>query len=335
MKNNQTNESEIHKSGTVADNSGVKSMNILQNIFGKKSSKFFKIFVLILLIAVINIFIINLITNFKAKEQLDAIQSVRYDLVSNNDSFKTSKFYYVDVFVPANENFSRIREKRKKIVYDEELFSYLSVFQATIQEMNQLGVDNIQEATCKNHKILDKNKEIYQSIGIIPVERQCKYVFEPDWTTIYNTYSNLVSPEYRQWLEYLANEYKVPKSRVDSAESIKENILYLENFLIQNKQFAAKNDVLAESSKLLNKYVQYGDTNVFDSNKNINKEYKKSYEKFLTENSDSIYFTLIKDYYILLKENSFKYTPKVKEWLDNKIERVYVDIPIGEGLNVK
>ncbi len=120
MKNNQTNESEIHKSDTVADNSGIKSMNILKKNLSIKISKFFKIFFLIFLIAVINIFIINLITNFKVKEQLDAIQSVRYDLVSNNDSFKTSKFYYVDVFVPANENFSRIREKHKKNVYDEE-----------------------------------------------------------------------------------------------------------------------------------------------------------------------------------------------------------------------
>ena len=81
--------------------------------------------------------------------------------------------------------------------------------------------------------------------------------------------------------------------------------------------------------------MQHDNTNVYKSNNILNPEYKKSYETFLRKNPESIYYMLVKDYYQILKENNFKYTPAVKEWLDASIEKVYIDIDPGEGLDVK
>ena len=105
--------------------------------------------------------------------------------------------------------------------------------------------------------------------------------------------------------------------------------------LKKNPKFIARREVDAELSYLLYKYMQHDNTNVYNSNNQLNTEYKKSYETFLRENPDSIYYMLVKDYYQILKENNFKYVPAVKKWLNISIEKVYIDIAPGEGLNVQ
>ena len=298
----------------------------------KKRKWIFIVIILILAIAT-NWFIIEIVTQKKAEQITENIIELNKFNKYGNEIYRTSQYYYLTFFNPRRENF--VENIKEGQTYDNEFYKYLSLYKYKIDEMNRVGVDNINRATCADHKMLASNKEIYGNSGIAIKEENCIYSFTENWNYLYDVYSRSISEEYGLWLKYLGKKYNNSKKHIYKAEELRDNILYLEGLLEKNPKFVAQREVDAELSHLLYQYMQHDNTNVYKSNNILNPEYKKSYETFLRKNPESIYYMLVKDYYQILKENNFKYTPAVKEWLDASIEKVYIDIDPGEGLDVK
>ena len=330
MDDNKTNIKNGEKTNT---NLTIKEkLKLLATLFTK--NKLVLIIIICITVIIINWGIIEIITQNRLQQVNENVAKNR-KFLDRSGMLQTSQYYYVTYFKPNQEKLAE-KIKNSKKFDDNDFHEFMLTFSNKITEMNRHGIDNINQATCSNHAILTNNKEIYEKSGIKIKEENCIYSFSEDWDYLYNAYSGAISEEYGMWLKYLANNFDhTPEHKNYKASELKNNILFLEELLIKNPRFIAAKDVDAELSQMLYKYMQHDNTNVYNSNNQLNPEYKKSYENFLRENTESIFYMLVKDYYQILKENNFKYTPPVKEWLDTSIEKIYIDIDPGEGLNVQ
>ena len=197
----------------------------------KKRKWIFIVIILILAIAT-NWFIIEIVTQKKAEQITENIIELNKFNKYGNEIYRTSQYYYLTFFNPRRENF--VENIKEGQTYDNEFYKYLSLYKYKIDEMNRVGVDNINRATCADHKMLASNKEIYGNSGIAIKEENCIYSFTENWNYLYDVYSRSISEEYGLWLKYLGKKYNNSKKHIYKAEELRDNILYLEGLLEKN-----------------------------------------------------------------------------------------------------
>src|SRR3989339_777865 len=147
--------------------------------------------------------------------------------------------------------------------------------------------------------------------------------------------------ENKKYQQYLENRDKIMKEESDdffayiaSIENLRNDSTCLELlefkkcgmrivdsmemhwFLCEDRSFLL-NEVLKDIKNLLSLYVAGSDnTRISDEKDVVLHENKKSYENFISENTDSKYFEFIKGYYDILKNNKFIVKKELKEYVE-------------------
>lgn len=134
--------------------------------------------------------------------------------------------------------------------------------------------------------------------------------FAPNWKFIKERYGKYLSRAYNDWLAHLDASEKIVEDAalMITPDKLREYIIYLEDFIEKNRNFAD----LTEVEKRLELYVHWylhglDNLPVYDYSSGIMKsDYRLSYEKFLSENTKSKYYPQIKKMYDRAEANRFK-----------------------------
>lgn len=148
---------------------------------------------------------------------------------------------------------------------------------------------DLDRITKKSH--LSKWIKILMSEGI-------SYI-APNWKYLQKRFGKYLSPTYNYWLIHLDKTENIidDASLLITPDELRRNIISLECLSEVNRDFIAIEDVKSRLSWYLDLYQNGADNSpVFDKN-GIYPEYRTSYEKFLSENKNSKYYSKIKTMY--------------------------------------
>ena len=146
----------------------------------------------------------------------------------------------------------------------------------------------------------DLNENIEKScpwIKILMLEGMPYAAF--DWGYFQKRFGKYLSPAYNSWLIHLAETEKI----IDDAlllitpDELRQHIIFLEHLSEMNHNFVAIKDVKSRLSWYLDLYLNGSDNSpVFDKH-GIRSEFRTSYEKFLSENKNSKYYSRVRILY--------------------------------------
>ncbi len=175
---------------------------------------------------------------------------------------------------------------------------------------------------------LAKAKAYYAKYSYAIVNGEGEYGPSEDYQFLLDTFGNVVSTLYRDCLSYLSEEdgmYKTEGApsladiyfRTDKptsselthvAELLRQNILRGGSII---KRYQGDSICVISKRELQyrinNYFIFFEGQKVYDENKVLRPELKKSYEKFLKENTDFVYYPLVKEIYDLQEQNNFMY----------------------------
>lgn len=209
-----------------------------------------------------------------------------------NQSQHEREIAYNDLYTLAKNSVDKIN----KVISDNNITLNTSFVMNNRSKINAIGYD-FSEAEgmyyiCLNYLYLLKVKDIPES-----------WI---EWLKLKEKYKNV-------WDEGGANL---------SANAKYNAILEIECFIRKYPNFIALMEVEQELKHFMFDYLSYYEEYCTQFNfdtKKLKNEYKISYEKFLCENKQSIYYPIVKKYYTKLKLNLFKNSNSIQTWVRNEI----------------
>lgn len=166
-----------------------------------------------------------------------------------------------------------------------------------INALNENNTATPEEANCKNYLVKIRTSE------------GTPY-FAPNWKFIRERYGKYLSQAYNDWLAHLdASENIVEDAALmTTPDKLREYIIYLEDFVEKNQNFVDLTEVEKRLELYVNWYLHGLDNSpVYDYSSGIMKsDYRLSYEKFLSENTESKYYPQVKKMYDRAKADAFR-----------------------------
>ena len=120
-----------------------------------------------------------------------------------------------------------------------------------------------------------------------------------DWRYLQKRFGKYLSPVYNSWLTHLAETEKI----IDDAlllitpDKLRQYIIFLEYLSEMNHNFVAIKDVKSRLSWYLDLYLNGSDNSPVFDKYGMRSEFRTSYEKFLSENKNSKYYSRIRILY--------------------------------------
>ncbi len=175
-----------------------------------------------------------------------------------------------------------------------------------------------------------KAKAYFAEYGLGVTNGEGTYFPTDDYTFVLNTFGSIISPLYRDCLIYITAEGAAYRPeglpalkdiyfRTDKptsaelakvADILRQQVIAGDN-LLKSKPAGdiIKNLVRRELDSKFYYYFSYFEgQDIFDANGVLRPELKKSYEKFLKENTEFSYYPIAKQIYDLLEQNDFTNT---------------------------
>lgn len=245
---------------------------------------------------------------------------------SNNDDSTSEKhisssFIYNQKLKPLFANLSADLKNDDLSKNDLVFYNFQKEFSKIIDEMNEKNVDNIFEEDAFESRIIKDNENLYNQMNVSILISEARYYFNENWGELQKNYGKYLSTTYNNWLLYLERNKKIFEDAglIIEVDKLRENITCLENIL-KDTNFVAKDDVKETLKFMIGVYLTGIDnTPVFDYENILEPDFKNSYEKFITENQQSKYYSIVKQYYDTLKNNNFKKSDSIESWVRNQI----------------
>jgi hypothetical protein len=259
--------------------------------------------------------------DFKLSEKELVIKN-NFDLLLNQNK----KPYELNKFInnSINEVTPELADYLVSRLIKEQKSSYNHYFEKLISNNTQEKLDK----ALKNENSLEFNLESLNKINDSNIIKLLIEVLNGGYRFYKNTESNMYTIDvdydylnpYKKYLSHSMNEYitlkqnqiySIDHSKPLSQEWINfgENIIKLENFLKENKNFIFYNELVNDYIYFVQTYMT-GDfeTPQFDyNNKALNKEYLYAFEFMVNKQENTLISKYTNKYLKLLKNNNFKY----------------------------
>lgn len=226
----------------------------------------------------------------------------------NSNNEKSDRQYFDKYIKPEEAKFfkeAKIGEDNDKL-FESLIMAYVQTLDKMNSEViNEISFDDISDKYYKNSwvKILAAEGEVY---------------YELNRANIAEKYKQYISPANYEWLLHLDKNIQVVEDGglTITPDELREYIIYLENFKEKYLDFIGINDVKSTLKWYGELYLMGLDnTMVFNRWENrMNPDFKSSYENFLNENQDSVYYPAVKELYEKAKENNFQWSEKIQDW---------------------
>ncbi len=242
--------------------------------------------------------------------------------------------WYFYLFEESQTTFNKINKNFPQLKADNAFYQLFKDYEKYVYAMNYYDIDTISELGCnmydgkyevrgdyRTNKVPLSN---YYANNLILTCGEGSTGFSVNIPSLRAKYGQNLSSAYNQWLDYKVNSLvKLNEGSLDTnPDNIRKEIIILENLLTANSDFVASADVAKELFSLFETYTRgiiYDNSWAFDYQTNkLNSEYKLSYEKYLKENTQSIFYPQVKVLYEQLKKNGFKKTESLRSWIQNQ-----------------
>lgn len=146
------------------------------------------------------------------------------------------------------------------------------------------------------------------------------YIYAVNSEYLLEKYGQYISTSYREWLKFILKRETVLQDGgfIVPPDTLREYIIFLEKFVDQNADFILISDAKDLLQSYLMIYLEGVDNSpIFDkwNTRKMKPEFKSSYEKFLSENKDSKYYSIVKELYDKSKSNDFTWDKDFDTWL--------------------
>jgi len=143
-------------------------------------------------------------------------------------------------------------------------------------------------------------------------------------------YGQYLSSAYNEWLKFIIKRETVMQDGgfMVPPDTVREYIILLEKFVNENPKFV----LISDAKDILNSYLMIylegvDNSPIFDkwNTRKMKPEFKESYEKFLSENKDSIYYPMVEELYHKAKTNDFTWDRDFEQWLYEYHKKYFAD----------
>ncbi|NNF00663.1 MAG: hypothetical protein HKN25_16720 [Pyrinomonadaceae bacterium] len=184
----------------------------------------------------------------------------------------------------------------------------------------------VQDVDKVNSKLKQVGWKLHQSEG--------DYYVGEDGSWLLKEFGKYLSPS---WLGYLTRrEIEIEEGLFEDAalmiswEDLRERTTFWESFRSKNPEFPLIKEISVDISMYVKIMLTGIDNTSVESDSILKKEVRAVYERFLTQNKDSRYHTVVKGYYEILKKNGFRLNSESARFLKrNKIGSMFDNQPPG------
>jgi len=174
-------------------------------------------------------------------------------------------------------------------------------------------------------KDVEKMNSKLKQVGWILRQTEGEYYVGEDGSWLLSEFGKYLSPS---WLGYLARrEIEIEEGLFEDAaltiswEDLRERITFWESFQSKNPEFPLIKEISLDISMYVKTMLTGIDNSSIESDSVLKKEVRAVYERFLAQNKDSRYHTVVKGYYEILKKNGFRLNSEAAGFLErNKID---------------
>lgn len=190
-------------------------------------------------------------------------------------------------------------------------------------EFSKLQMKLIKATDVLNEKYIeniDINDPYYKNNWVKIPFVEGSYFYAVNSEYLLNKYGKYLSEAYNEWLKFILKRESVMQDGglAVPPNKLREYIIYLEKFTEQNPDFVLIDDAKDILESYLMTYLEGIDNSpIFDkwNTRKMLPEFKQSYEKFLSENKDSKYYSMVEELYNKSKENDFIWDRDFDAWL--------------------
>ena len=190
-------------------------------------------------------------------------------------------------------------------------------------EFSKLQMKLIKATDILNEKYIeniDVNDPYYKNNWVKIPFVEGSYFYAVNSEYLLNKYGKYLSGAYNEWLKFILKRESVMQDGglAVPPDKLREYIIFLEKFTEQNPDFVLIGDAKDILESYLMTYLEGIDNSpIFDkwNTRKMLPEFKESYEKFLSENKDSKYYSMVEELYNKSKENDFNWDRDFDAWL--------------------
>lgn len=141
-----------------------------------------------------------------------------------------------------------------------------------------------------------------------------------------STMKNYLSIDWIKYLQLL--DYNLKHPVFDDAaimigwDGLRKRIIKFSDFTNKYPNFSNNNSIKTDINNLMDCYLTGTENSPITEweSKQVRKEVIKSYENFIKYNKSSNYYSLVENYYNLLKENNFKLTSEAENYVNSEMQ---------------
>ena len=239
------------------------------------------------------------------------------DTVSKEESLNPAQKYYKDNIEQAEINFlKRVGPSKDN---DIEFSELQKKFIKATDILNEKYADNI-----------DIDDLYYQNSWVKLSCVEGIYFYSVNSEYLIQKYGQYLSPAYNDWLKFTLKRENVMQDvgLIIPPDTLREYIISLEKFVEQYPEFVLILEVKDILDNYLMTYLEGIDNSpIFDkwNTRKMLPEFKASYEKFLTENKDSKYYSMVKELYNKSKANNFNWDRSFDTWLYEYHKKYFIE----------
>ena len=274
-------------------------------------SKYVKFACLIVVLSVLFCICIWMLNNQDITSEPQSVQAERENLAQKE---------------PIQEVFVNPVQKYYKDNLEQEVSKFIS--NAKSSQNNDLEFSKLQMKFIKATDVL--NEKYIENIDIKDsyyknnwVKMPCvegSYFYSVNSEYLLNNYGKYLSPAYREWLKFIIKREAVMQDGglIVPPDTLREYIISIEKFVERYPDFVLISDAKDYLNSYLMTYLEGIDNSpIFDkwNTKKMLPEFKSSYEKFLSVNKDSKYYSMVEELYNKSKENNFVWDSDFDSWL--------------------
>ncbi len=246
---------------------------------------------------------------------------------------KEFKVYVEQLDKTKIESVNRLKENYKKISFEKSkecrslLFSH---FREYYKQITQGYIASVEEKLNEKYPLSSKKekkfKTEFKKIGLRLDEGEGMYYVEADSAWFLKEFSKGLPTEWTSYLKQWDHEAQYAFSEdgvmLISFEALRKRIIFWEKFLKKYPDFAESNSAEDALSVYLSFYLSglHG-TLSFSHIPLSSNDIRRSYENFLSQNHQSIYYEVIKSQYMIMKDNAFIVNEKTSKKLDSNYKK--------------
>ena len=190
-------------------------------------------------------------------------------------------------------------------------------------EFSKLQTKFIKATDVLNEKYIeniDPENPYYRNSWVKVIYVEGCYIYAVNSEYLLEKYGKYLSPAYNEWLQFILKRESVMQDGglMVPPDTLREYIISLEKFVEQYPDFVLIGDAKDILDSYLMTYLEGIDNSpIFDkwNTRKMLPEYKASYEKFLSENKDSKYYSMVEELYKKAKSNDFTWDRDFDAWL--------------------